>query len=517
MCRRDLLRQFSKCFVLRTLHIATGQKHYKVRYCVERENGEKVMLIVTSLVNGTTLREAVQFILQNFLNELIKCAEFTNNHRILLYSSAFIFRYYLFVEYNTAVYDLEQILHVRRKRMKKYGDELISPVLSEKIIGHILRKILKALSYLHQYALHNNLVTRSVVVTTDGDIKLTGFKWTIMKNEDTRRALRLRENRFFGRPTQWAPEETLNNIEHYGPHTELWHVGLLIPEMITGEIFHLITTNCSEDVKQYAEQLVRFLLLKFKMPVPYTDWFPTAAKFAISSDIVRLWHSLMQPCYYERPTVEELLDRKVCDLIQSINKSTLKEVLLSDERNYRVISEESKEPIQKWNQLVNYSREHGASDITRLESLYLGMGRSEFFSSIKCSDSFDKNPIYRIDFRKVPNDLLLCVCVEVFKHRQRSAGLALTVHLDMTTADICTVVCRYVYKLVQKDIIGFVNYIRISLEVIQVLRRREGARIKYRCWQIHLDEDQINEKSEALAIVQVVFHGATAREILVNF
>lgn len=102
----------------------------------------------------------------------------------------------------------------------------------------------------------------------------------------------LRNNRFFGRPTQWAPEEALNDIEHYGPHTELWyfsnsiivrnnlldikefkfknykicileifvfifrHIGLLIPEMVTGETFHLTNVMYPKDVKQYAEQLV---------------------------------------------------------------------------------------------------------------------------------------------------------------------------------------------------------------------------------------------------------------------
>lgn len=35
---------------------------------------------------------------------------------------------------------------------------------------------------------------------------------------------------------------------------------------------------------------------------------------------------------------------------------------------------------------MNYSRERGANDVTRLESLYLGMGRNEFFSSVSHID-----------------------------------------------------------------------------------------------------------------------------------
>uniref|UniRef100_A0A8R1Y045 non-specific serine/threonine protein kinase n=1 Tax=Onchocerca volvulus TaxID=6282 RepID=A0A8R1Y045_ONCVO len=480
-----MLAKFKMCFVLRTLHTASEQKHYKVRYCVKhRESNVKLMLIVIALVNGTTLRET--------LNELIKCAEFKNNHRFLLYSSVFIFRHYLFVEYQTIVYDLEQILRAKRKYMKDTNEELIASVLTENVIGHILRKILKALSYLHQYALHNNLVTRSIVITENCDIKLTGFKWTVLKNEDIRKTLSLRNNRFFGRPTQWAPEEALNDIEHYGPHTELWHLGLLIPEMVTGETFHLINTTCSEDVQHYAEQL------------------------SLSSEILQLWHCLMQPNHEKRPTVNELLGRNISKTIKSIDKSEIREALLIDAKKYRISLNEQAEPLQKWTQLVNYSRERGASDITRIESLYLGMGRNEFFSSVSYKDEIDdENPIYKIDFRKVPNDLLQCVCIGILKNHKKRAGLALTIHLDLNTIDMCTVVCRYVYKFVQSEVIGFINYVRISLEIIDILKQREQTRAKHKSWQIYLERDEIN-KMETVAQVQVIFDGLTARNALEN-
>uniref|UniRef100_A0A0R3S1E9 Protein kinase domain-containing protein n=1 Tax=Elaeophora elaphi TaxID=1147741 RepID=A0A0R3S1E9_9BILA len=372
------------------------------------------------------------------------------------------------------------------------NEELLAPVLNENVIGHILRKILKALSYLHQHALHNNLITRSIIVTVNCDIKLTGFKWTVLKNEDIRKTLSLRNNRFFGRPTQWAPEEALNDIEHYGPHTELWHVGLLIPEMVTGETFNLTNTMYSKDVKQYAEQL------------------------SVSSEILRLWHRLMQPNYEKRPTVDELLDENVFKIIKSTEKSEIRKVLLADARKCRISTDESAEPLQKWTQLMNYSRERGANDITRLESLYLGMGRNEFFSSVNYEDEIDdENPIYKIDFRKVPSDLLQCVCIGIIKNYKKKAGLALTVHLDINTVDMCTVVCRNVYKFVQSEIIGFINYVRISLEIIDVLKQREKTRAKHRSWQIFLEKDEIN-KMESIAQVQVVFDGLTARNVLEN-
>ncbi|CAG9539865.1 unnamed protein product [Cercopithifilaria johnstoni] len=389
-------------------------------------------------------------------------------------------------------YDLEQILHVKRRDMLDNNGELMASVLNENVIGHILRKLLKALSYLHQYALHNNLIARSIIVTENCDIKLTGFKWTVLKNEGIRKAISLRNNRFFGRPTQWAPEEALNDIEHYGPHTELWHVGLLIPEMVTGETFHLTNTTYPKDVKQYAEQL------------------------SLSSEILRLWHRLMQPNYEKRPTVDELLDRNIFKIIKSADKSEIQKALLADAKKYRVSTDELAEPIQKWTQLMNYSRERGASDVTRLESLYLGMGRNEFFSSVNYKDEIDdENPMYKIDFRKVPNDLLQCVCIGIIKNHKKKAGLALTVHLDINTINMCTVVCRNVYKFVQSEVIGFINYIRISLEIIDVLKQREKTRAKHRSWQIFLEKDEIN-KMETVAQVQVIFDGSSARDVLEN-
>lgn len=32
----------------------------------------------------------------------------------------------------------------------------------------------------------------------------------------------------------------------------------------------------------------------------------------------------------------------------------------------------------------------------------------------------DENPMYTIDFRQVPNDLLLCVSIEMFKHLKKA-------------------------------------------------------------------------------------------------
>lgn len=113
----------------------------------------------------------------------------------------------------------------------------------------------------------------------------------------------------------------------------------------------------------------------------------------------------MQPNYAKRPTVDELLDKNIFKIIQSVDKSKIRKVLLTDgkflsvtvrlnyrminfvlAKKYRVSTDESAEPLQKWTQLMNYSRERGANDATRLESLYLGMGRNEFFSSVNYKD-----------------------------------------------------------------------------------------------------------------------------------
>lgn len=55
-------------------------------------------------------------------------------------------------------------------------------------------------------------------------------------------------------------------------------------------------------------------------------------------------------------------------------------------KKYRITPDELAKPLQKWTELVNYSRVRGASDVTRLGAVYLGMGRNEFFSSVSHKD-----------------------------------------------------------------------------------------------------------------------------------
>lgn len=74
--------------------------------------------------------------------------------------------------------------------------------------------------------------------------------------------------------------------------------------------------------------------------------------------------------------------------------------------------------------------------------------------------------MYSIDFRKVPNDLLQCVCIVILENHKKKAALALTLHLDINTSDMCTIVCRNVYKFVQNEVIGQViaqiNYLILT-------------------------------------------------------
>lgn len=85
----DLLGEYNLSHVLRTLHIATGQKHYKVRYCVRRRNAKKhTMLTVISIVNGTTFREAVVLIYASLSRP--RLIEKSIDHRELFNNLTFI-------------------------------------------------------------------------------------------------------------------------------------------------------------------------------------------------------------------------------------------------------------------------------------------------------------------------------------------------------------------------------------------------------------------------------------------
>uniref|UniRef100_A0A915CKS9 non-specific serine/threonine protein kinase n=1 Tax=Parascaris univalens TaxID=6257 RepID=A0A915CKS9_PARUN len=500
----DLLGDYNLSHVLRTLHIASGQKHYKVRYCVRRRNAKKhTMLTVISVVNGTTFREA--------LNGLIKTAQLDDTRRILQFTTVFLNRHYIFVETPLA-YDLEQILRVKSAELKSSGHEMMEPVLDEQIIGHILRKVLKALSFLHHFGLHNNIVTRSIYITNDCDVRLSGLKWAISKEENIQRCVELHGSRFFGCPRQWAPEEALKDVNNYGTYTEIWHVGLLIPEMVTGNTYHLTNETESAEVAEVALKL-----LKFDLPVPYNNWLPQGVKYSLSSELLKLWHQLMQPDCHKRPTISQLLDRREHPSIRSVSKTKIKQNLLSSMRSYRIPEVDQRWPMISWQQLKKFSRDCGTGDLTQLEPLYFGMGRKELFSPVIISSSCvdnDETSLLEMDFSKIPVDILLCVDVEVYRGEKKVDSETFALHLDMFTADINIVVCRHIFKLVKKKVIGLINYIRIATELMTVLRDRNRIKGTHRCWQIFLEEDKFNKRGEGKTIPRIFFDGYRAKEAL---
>uniref|UniRef100_A0A9J2PSH2 Protein kinase domain-containing protein n=1 Tax=Ascaris lumbricoides TaxID=6252 RepID=A0A9J2PSH2_ASCLU len=408
----DLLGEYNLSHVLRTLHIATGQKHYKVRYCVRRRNAKKhTMLTVISIVNGTTFREA--------LNGLIKTAQLDDARRILHFTTVFLNRHYIFIETPLA-YDLEQILRVKS-------------------------------------ALHGS--------------------------------------RFFGCPRQWAPEEALKDVNNYGTFTEIWHVGLLIPEMVTGNTYHLTNETESTEVAE------------------------VALKLSLSSELLKLWHQLMQPDCHKRPTVNQLLDRREHPNIRSVSKTKIRQNLLSSMRSYRIPEADQRWPMNSWQKLKKFSRDCGTGDLTQLEPLYFGMGRKELFSPVIISNSCidnDETSLLEMDFSKIPVDILLCVDVEVYRGDKKVGSETFALHLDMFTADINIVVCRHIFKLVKKKVIGLINYIRIATELMTVLRDRNRIKGAHRSWQIFLEEDKFNKRGEGKTIPRIFFDGYRAKEALVR-
>ncbi|VDM47471.1 unnamed protein product [Toxocara canis] len=389
------------------------------------------------------------------------------------------------------------------------------PVVDEEIIGHILRKLLKALEFLHQFGLHNNIVARSVYVTNECDIRLSGLKWAIAKEENIRRCVELHNNRFFGCPRQWAPEEALKDLNNYGPPTELWHIGLLIPEMVTGNTYHLTNEIGTKEVTEVALQL-----LKFDLPVPYNNWLPPGAQYSLSSELLKLWHQLMQPDCHKRPTIEQLLDRREHPNIRSISKNKIKQSLLAPMRSYRIPEADQRFPMSSWQKLRNFSRELGTGDLTQLQPLYFGMGRNELFSPVIVSNTAPEKEdgnLLEMDFSKIPVDILLCVSIEIQKRSNKVDSETFALHLDMFTVDINNAVCRHVYKFVKKKIIGLVNYIRIATELITVLRDRNRIKDAHRSWRIFLDQDKFNGKDESKAITRIFFDGYHAKEALVRF
>lgn len=99
--------------------------------------------------------------------------------------------------------------------------------LTEKNIAYFIKNVLEALIVVHDANLiHRDIKSDNVLVSRNGDVKITDFGYTAPNSED------LKNNVICGTPYWMAPE--LIKGEHYGKEVDIWSLGILCLELAEG-------------------------------------------------------------------------------------------------------------------------------------------------------------------------------------------------------------------------------------------------------------------------------------------
>ncbi|XP_061119351.1 serine/threonine-protein kinase PAK 5-like [Conger conger] len=101
--------------------------------------------------------------------------------------------------------------------------------MNEEQIATVCLSVLRALSYLHtQGVIHRDIKSDSILLTSDGRIKLSDFGFCARVSGEVQKRRSL-----VGTP-YWMAPEVISRVP-YGPEVDIWSLGVMIIEMVDGE------------------------------------------------------------------------------------------------------------------------------------------------------------------------------------------------------------------------------------------------------------------------------------------
>lgn len=101
--------------------------------------------------------------------------------------------------------------------------------MQEEQVAYVCQAILKALAFLHsQGVIHRDIKSDSILLTHDGNVKLSDFGFCAQISSDTPKRKSL-----VGTP-YWMAPEVISRLP-YGTEVDIWSLGIMVMEMVDGE------------------------------------------------------------------------------------------------------------------------------------------------------------------------------------------------------------------------------------------------------------------------------------------
>jgi tRNA A-37 threonylcarbamoyl transferase component Bud32 len=98
--------------------------------------------------------------------------------------------------------------------------------------AHLAEELARAIHYCHQHGiLHRDLKPSNILLTIDGVAKISDFGLAKQLEDDPGRT---KSGMVMGTPSYMAPEQTQGRSRDIGPHTDVYALGAILYEMLTG-------------------------------------------------------------------------------------------------------------------------------------------------------------------------------------------------------------------------------------------------------------------------------------------